>query len=126
MATPQGPNDEPANQRIASAFQTHYETFVKAIDPDKAAVALFSNKIINKTTLEEATNDKDIRFRRSLKVVEAVQTFLEVCDSSSDAFNVISILEKHASTSTGFLAARIRRDSMSSYGGEYYTILSTM
>ena len=123
MATPSGSYDdhEPANQRIVRAFRSHYETLVKAIDPDEAALALYQKKLINKTTLEEATSSNAVRFRRSLRVVEAVETFLEVCNSSSDAFRILSILEKCCSTppSDGGVIARIRRDSMSSYGGEW-------
>ena len=123
MATPPG-YDEPANQRIAHAFRSHFKMLVEVLDPVEAALALYSEKLINKTVLEEATSNA-LRFRRSLKVVEAVETILEVCNSTTEAQRVLSILEKSDTTSLpggGGVIARIRRDSSAdslSFGGEW-------
>ena len=121
MATSSGSYDEPTtNQRIASAFRSHFKMLVEVLDPEEAALALYEKKLISKTTLAEATSSNVIRFRRSLRVVEAVETILDVCNSSSDSLRILSILEKYSTpTSDGGVIARIRRDSMSSLGGEW-------
>ena len=119
-ATPPHGCDEPANQRIAHAFRSHFKMLVEVLDPVEAALALYSEKLISKTVLEEATSNA-LRFRRSLKVVESVETILEVCNSTTEAQRVLSILEKSDSTSLpgGSVIARIRRDSSTDSRGEW-------
>ena len=118
MATPQGSNDEPPNQRIVRAFRSHYETLVKAIDPDGTALALYSNELITPIVFDEATNSKDTEFARSLCVLRAVERYLNSCKSSSDALKILSVVDKHIPpTSDGGVIARIRRESMC-FGGE--------
>ena len=120
METPSGSYDEPTtNQRIASAFRAHFMTLVDVLDPEKAALALYQEKLINKTILEEALSSNALRFRRSLKVVDAVETVLNVCNSSSVALRILNILER-SSTSSGAdsVIARIRREAMS-FDGEW-------
>ena len=120
MATPSWSyvDHEPTNQRIVRAFRSHFKMLVDVLDPEEAALALYQEKLINKTTLEEATSNA-LRFRRSLKVVEAVETALDVCNSPSVALRILTILER-SSTSSGpdSVIARIRRQAMS-FGGEW-------
>ena len=118
MATPSRSHDEPTNQRIVRAFRSHYETLVKAIDPGEAALSLYQEKLISKTTLDEATGN-GTRFKRSIKVVEAVETYLGICGNSPTTAHLILTILERSSTSSGLdsVIARIRQQAMI-FGGE--------
>ena len=119
MATPSGSYDdhESTNQRIVRAFRSHFKMLVDVLDPVEASLDLYSEKLINKTTLDEAICSNRLKFRRSYTVVDAVETYLDICNSTTTAHKILTILERHSISGPDSVIARIRRQAMS-FGGE--------
>ena len=98
MATTGGPGvpsvpSGSSNKHIKDAFQSHYEALVKAIiNPDEIAVKLYSAKVISKETLSVTVDDSKTKYRKSIELVQAVETFLETHDSSVKSVYILSLL----------------------------------
>ena len=91
---------------------------VDVLDPDEAALALYQEKLISKTTLEEAIGSNLPKFKRSYRLVEAVETVLGICDSTTTTHRILFILERNSTSGPDIsVIARIRRQAMS-FGGK--------
>ena len=82
------------NQRFVRAFRSHFKMLVDVLDPEEAALALYQEKLISKTTLEEALSSNGSKFKRSYKIVDAMETYLGICTSTTTA--LVQILTKTA------------------------------
>ena len=122
MATPSAPGSyddhEPTNQRIVRAFRSHFKMLVDVLDPEEAALALYQEKLISKATLEEALSSNGSKFKRSYKIVDAMETYLGICTSTTTAHRILTILERNSMSGPDSVIARIRRQAMS-FGGEW-------
>ena len=64
-----------SNKHIKDAFQSYYESLVKAIiNPDEIAVKLYSAKVITKQTLSVSVDESKTKYRKSVELVGAVET----------------------------------------------------
>ena len=84
-----------SNKHIKDAFQSYYESLVKAIiNPDEIAVKLYSAKVITKQTLSVSVDESKTKYRKSVELVGAVETFLETHDSSVKSVYILSLLNQ--------------------------------
>ena len=90
---------------------------VDVLDPEEAALSLYQEKLISKTILEEALSSSGSKFKRSYKIVDAMETYLGICTSTTTAHRILTILEHNSISGPDSVIARIRRQAMS-FGGE--------
>ena len=111
------------NQRIMDAFQSHYDDMVEAVSVcvEKVARILYQSKKISDVTLKEASEDGWSKYKRSLTVVNAIDVYIKIGNSSSKSLEVLAILEKQPPLDA--VIAKIRKQvshdpSASGVGGE--------
>ena len=86
-----------SNQRIIDAFKKHYDKLMTAMGPCVMEVArvLYQERLISDDT-KTAAHDMSVGEQvRGFKVVNAVEAYIKVCNSSSKQLKILSTLEKH-------------------------------
>ena len=107
---PSVPSRGSSNEYIKDAFQSYYEALVKAINnPDEIALKLYSAKAISKQTLSVSVDESKTKYRKSVELVQAVETFLETHDSSVKSVYILSLLNKFPPLDS--VVTKILRDS---------------
>ena len=94
-------DDDPSNYRIMGAFRKNFHELTIAMKPCVMEVAgvLYREGLIPKDTITRAAfghvSTSELLLRRSFKVVDAVEVYMKVFNSSSKSLEILSILEKH-------------------------------